>query len=98
MTSTEVRTETVLREIAALIEQILDEAGLGEPEDEITRDTVFHADLELQSIDLVVLGGLLEEKYGPSVKLAAFAAELDAEQILGLTVGQLVDYVLRQVG
>ncbi|MFS8098537.1 acyl carrier protein [Lentzea alba] len=98
MTSTEVRNETVLREIAAMIEQILDEAGLGEPEDEITRATVFHADLELQSIDLVVLAGMLEETYGPSVKLAAFAAELNAEQILSLTVGQLVDYVIRQVG
>jgi len=98
MTSTEARSETVLREIAAMIEQILDEAGLGEPEDEITHDTVFHADLELQSIDLVVLAGMLEEKYGSSVRLAAFAADIDAEQILGLTVGQLVGYVIRQVG
>jgi len=95
MTSTEVRGEVLLREIAGLIERILDEAGLGEPEHEITRDTVFRTDLELQSIDLVVLGGVLAETYGPSVRLAEFASGFDAESLLALTVGQLVDYIER---
>lgn len=95
MTSTEVRSDVVLREVAELINGILEENGLGDIADEITADTVFHADLELQSIDLVLLAGLLEEKYGPSVRLASYMAELDAEQILGLTIGQIVDYVVR---
>ena len=95
MTSIDISPDVVLSEIAEMIDGILDEHGLAGSE--ITRDTVFHTDLELQSVDLVVLAGLLEERYGPRVRLAAFAAELDAEQILRLTVGQLVDYVLRSV-
>lgn len=95
MTSTELRGDVLLKEMADMIEAILEEAGLGEPENEIGRDTVFRTDLELQSIDLVVLGSRLAEAYGPSVRLADFASHLDAESLLALTVGQLVDYVER---
>lgn len=84
--------DTVLREIDAMLRSILDEYGLddGEP---ITMDTTFHDDLELESIDLVTLGGKLEARYGSKVNFAEFIAELELDEIIALTVGQLVEYV-----
>ena len=83
--------ETVVREIDTMLRSILDHYGLDDAE--ITLDTTFHDDLELESIDLVTLAGKLEERYGSSVNFAEFIAELELEEIIALTVGKLVEYV-----
>lgn len=82
--------ETVLAQIAATLRE-LPEAGLEDTE--IGRETLFHDDLELESIDLVSLAGLLREHYGERVNLALFIADLELDEIIELTVGQLADYV-----
>lgn len=84
--------ETVLAEVAAMLCSILDEYGLDDIE--IDRDSRFHDDLELESVDLVTLAGRLEERYGERVNLAEFIAELGLDEIIELTVGQLVDHVV----
>jgi len=85
-------TTTVLAEIAELLRGILDEYGIDDAE--IGMDTRFHDDLELESIDLVTLAGRLAERYGSRVNFAEFVADLDLEEIITLTVGRLVDYVV----
>src|SRR6266545_6744188 len=60
---------------------------------EITRDTSFSDDIELESIEFVALGEMLLDVYGDRVDLVAWFGELDVDQIIGLTVGQLVDFV-----
>ncbi|RZQ66119.1 acyl carrier protein [Amycolatopsis suaedae] len=60
---------------------------------DIGRDTTFHEDLGLESIDLVTLASMLEDRYGPEVNLAAFLAELDMDDVIGLRIGMLVDFV-----
>lgn len=84
-------TGAVLGQITAILAQILDEYGL----DDIVIEphSRFHDDLELESIDLVALAGKLAECYGERVNLAEFIADLGLEEIIDLTVGQLVDYV-----
>ncbi|AJE85465.1 MULTISPECIES: acyl carrier protein [Streptomyces] len=81
---------TVLEQIAAMLRELPD-AGLDDAE--ITRETLFHDDLELESIDLVALAGSLREHYGERVNVALFIADLELDEIIALTVGQLVDYV-----
>ena len=61
---------------------------------EITDDTSFHEDLQLESIDLVTLAGKLTEVYGPRVNLAEHLAELDLDEVIELRIGDIVDYVL----
>ncbi|MGV4982060.1 acyl carrier protein [Streptomyces sp. NRAIS4] len=56
--------------------------------------TTFNRDLELESIDLVTLAGLLEERYGQRVNLAEFLAGMEFDEIIELTVGRLVEYVV----
>lgn len=60
---------------------------------EITPDTRFLDDLGLESIEFVALAGKLQERYGQRVNLAAFVGEMDIDEVIGLTVGRLADYV-----
>jgi len=51
-------------------------------------------DLFFDSLELVALGELLVRHFGDRVDLAAFVAELDLDQLMALTVDDLVSYVL----
>lgn len=83
----------VLGEVSGMLEQVLGQDGLGEDAD-ITMATTFLNDLALESIDLVVLGGHLEARYGGRVNFAEFIVDLELDEIIGLTVGRLVDHVV----
>jgi acyl carrier protein len=82
----------VLADIAGMLRVLLEEYGFDEAE--IARETTFHDDLELESIDLVSLSGSLREHYGDRVNFAEFVADLELDEIIALTVGQLVDFVV----
>ncbi|MGB3439091.1 MAG: phosphopantetheine-binding protein [Actinophytocola sp.] len=88
--------ETVLADIAGMLRTVVADLGLDDVE--ITRDTTFHDDLELESIDLVVLSGALREHYGERVNFAEFIADLELDEIIALTVGRLVDHVVASLG
>lgn len=82
----------VLAGLSEVLHELLEDYGLDDVE--ITMDTKFHDDLELESIDLVGLSGQLRERYGDKVNFAAFIADKELEEIIDLTVGQLVRYVV----
>jgi acyl carrier protein len=84
--------QAVLAELTGMIGIVLED--IGTLDTEVTLDTTFRDDLDLESIDLVALGGLLGERYGDRVNFAEFVADLDLERIIALTVGDLVEYVL----
>jgi acyl carrier protein len=83
---------SVFADISGMLRGLLDEYGLDDAE--ITMDTTFHDDLELESIDLVGLSGQLREIYGERVNFASFIAERDLADIIALTVGELVRHVV----
>jgi acyl carrier protein len=83
---------TVLADLSRMLRELLEDYGLDDAE--IGRETTFHGDLELESIDLVTLSGKLREHYGDRVNFAEFVADLELDEIIALTVGQLVDYVV----
>lgn len=95
MTTETAPTETVLADIAAMLRELLEEYGLDDAE--IERDTKFHDDLELESIDLVALSGRLRDHYGDKVNFAEFIAERELDEIIALTVGELVDHVVKSL-
>lgn len=84
--------QSVLADLTEMIATVL--ADIGALETEITLATTFRDDLDLESIDLVALGGLLGERYGDRVNFAEFVADLELDEIIALTVGDLVEYVL----
>jgi acyl carrier protein len=83
---------TVLARLGGMLRELLEEYGLDDAE--ITMDTTFHDDLELESVDLVALSGQLREHYGDRVNFATFIAERDLDEIIALTVGELVRYIV----
>ena len=60
---------------------------------EITPETTFHEDLQLESIDLVTFASILAEHFGAEVNLAEYLAEQDLDDVIGLTVGDIARFV-----
>ncbi|MCF4135866.1 acyl carrier protein [Streptomyces sp. Tue 6430] len=84
---------TVLADLTEMLGRLMeDEYGLDDVE--IGMHTTFNRDLELESIDLVTLAGLLQERYGERVNFAEFLAGMEFDEIIELTVGRLVEYVV----
>lgn len=76
-----------------LVEVIGDDLLLDGP---LTMDTSFDADLQLESIEFVALSEKLLEAYGEQVDFVGWLAELELDEIIALTVGQLVSFVAAQ--
>ena len=87
--------DQVLADITGMLRTLLEEYGFDDAE--ITRETTFHHDLELESIDLVTLSGQLREHFGDQINFAEFIADLELEQIIELTIGELVDFVVESL-
>ncbi|AUG75396.1 acyl carrier protein [Kitasatospora sp. MMS16-BH015] len=84
--------QEVLTEITAMLAAVLEEYGLDDAE--VTMESRFTEDLELESIDLVTLAGQLQERWGDRINFAEFLAGMELDEIIGLTVGRLVRHVV----
>lgn len=60
--------------------------------------TSFDVDLELESLEFVTLAELLLERYGSRIDFVAWLATMELDQIIGLTVGDLVTFIESSVG
>ena len=74
-----------------LIEIIGPEYALGL---DIGMATSFDADLQLESIEFVKLAGKLAEHYGDRVDFVAFLADKTLNEIIDMTVGDVVTYIV----
>lgn len=73
---------------------------IGDPElvhTTITMDTTFGGDLELESIEFVALADRLRTAFGERVNFVAFLAEKNVDDMVSLTVGDVVRYVAARV-
>lgn len=59
----------------------------------VDRETMFFADLGFMSIDAVILGETLENRYGRSLPFQDFLTELSARDAKDLSVGELADWL-----
>ncbi len=84
--------ETILADITRMLGEVIGEDYLEECQ--VTLDTAFSGDLELESIEFVALAGLLKAHYGAQVDFVGFLADMDLHQIIALRVGQVVDHIL----
>jgi acyl carrier protein len=76
----------------ALVAVIGDESLLGAS---VTAATQLEGHLHLDSVDLAALAAVLRDRYGPAVDLVGYVSGLDIDEIIGLTVGGVADYVNR---
>ncbi len=73
-----------------LVEVTGDEILLAGP---ITLTTSFNGDLELESIEFVALAEKLQQHYGAAVDFVGWISKKGLDQIIALTVGELVEFI-----
>ena len=86
---------TSVAEIVATIARHIHEI-IGEEDDfavEIGADTSFSEDVEIESIEFVALAERLQATYGERIDLIAWLGELDLDEIIDLTVGELAEFI-----
>ena len=88
-------TDRVFERVTEMVTDIFDAYGVDELD--ITMDSTFHDDLEMESIDLVTLAGALATEYGAEVHLAEYLAEKSLDEVIDLTVGDVVRYVVSRL-
>ena len=87
----EQRTAELLAELTGMLVEVMGDDVLLAVD--ITPATRFDEDLAVESLEFVALGELLRERYGDRVDFAAFIAGMEIDEIMALTVGDLLDYV-----
>jgi acyl carrier protein len=85
--------ETILADVTRMLAEVIGEDYLFDVE--VTMDTSFSGDLELESIEFVALAGLMKEHYGAAVDFVGFLADMTLHEIIALRVGQVVDHIER---
>ena len=77
--------------IVGIIKEVVgDQIELGGP---ITRDMTITSDLELESIDIVVISEKIQSTYGDKIDFTAWLSGMDLDEITRLTIGDLVDFI-----
>lgn len=88
----DITQEQVLRDVASFIEDIAgDELTLDEP---IHMGTSFNKDLELESIEFVALAERIQDAYGDDIDFVGWLSNKELDEIIQLTVGELVEFIL----
>jgi acyl carrier protein len=83
--------DQILAEVRAMLTEIVGtEYALSL---DIGMGTSFDADLELESIEFVKLATMLTEHYGDRVDFVAFLASKGLNEIIDMTVGEVVTYI-----
>ena len=82
--------EELLAVVQRLILEVMDEE---EGEVEVSLESHFQRDLELESIELIALGDLLVERYGDRLDFAGWLTQLSLDDLAELKVGDLVSWL-----
>lgn len=83
--------ERILAEVSRMLVEIIGEDYIIDLD--IGMGTSFNAGLELESIEFVRLAAKLTEHYGERVNFVAFLADKKIDEIIALTVGEVVSHV-----
>jgi acyl carrier protein len=81
----------VLEDVVAMLVEVVGADFLVDVE--VGADTGFNADLALESIEFVALAEKVRQRYGPRVDFAGFVAGMDLDQLMTMTVGDLVAHI-----
>jgi len=81
----------ILQEVALMVGDVIGEEWLREKP--ITAETRFSHDLEMESIELAALSEKIQARFGDAVDFPAWLSAMQLDDIINLTVGQLVDHI-----
>ena len=82
---------TTLTTIAGLIHEVIGEDW--DLDEEITLETTFSDDLELESIEFVALAEKMQTTFGDDVNFVAWLSEKELDEVIDLKVGDVVEFI-----
>ncbi len=77
--------------VARMIREVLGDDW--DPSQEITLETSFNEDLELESIEFVALAERLQAHYGKGVDFVGWLSQKELNEIIQLRVSDLVEFI-----
>jgi acyl carrier protein len=94
--STRDRDEALYDSVRVTVEQaIIDVVGEEFYEEcEVGLDSTFAEDIELESIEVMEIAEKLIETYGDKVDFVAWFADMELEDLVEITVGSVVDFIV----
>jgi acyl carrier protein len=84
--------QNILEEVRTMIAGIIGQ-DVDLNDREIALDTSFNRDLELESIEFVVLSEHLQNRYGKDIDFAGWLAGKELQDIINLRVGDVVRFI-----
>lgn len=87
--------DAILEHLQQMLRELASDWDLGEA---ITPDTLLFSQLGFQSLDIVVLGTALQERYEREMPFAELFANIGQRQVRDLSVGELAEFVKEHVG
>jgi acyl carrier protein len=85
-----VNEESVLDEVRRMLVEVIGDDYV--EASEVQLHTVFQGDLDVESIEFVALGEVLQERYS-EVDFTDWLSTMDVDEIIALTVGDLVNHI-----
>lgn len=85
----------VLDDVRAILAEVIGQDYLADLS--IDFATSFYGDLEIESIELVALAEELETRYGDRIDFPAWIATMEVDEIIAMTVGELVTFIARSL-
>ena len=82
--------EAILADVLELLRTV---ARDWEFESQLSAGTRLFGDLNFESLDLVVLGAAVQERFGQKFPFPQFFAEIGQREIRDLTVGEWVEFI-----
>ena len=82
--------EQILADVLGLLRKVANDWEYDAPVDAETR---LFSDLNLESLDLVILGAAVQEHFGQRLPFPQFFAELGQRKVGDLTVGEWVAFI-----
>jgi len=83
--------EEILETIVKVVREIINQPWIEEVE--ITGETRFLQDMEIESIEFVQMGEKLQAAFGESLDFSQWLSDKAFEEILELSVQDLIDYI-----
>ena len=87
--------QAILKDLITIIKEVVAEDWIEEID--IDMNTSFNEGLELESIEFVTLAEKLQQKYGDSINFVEWLSGKPMDEIIGLKVGDLVEFIESKV-
>jgi acyl carrier protein len=87
--------DEVLGQVRDVLADVIGEDYVSELD--IEMETAFRADLDIESIEFVAMGEALRELYGDRIDFVEWLTTMELDDIIALTVGELVDHIVEKL-